>query len=212
MRILPTVPVVAILVLSACSENENPAPIDLEALLAEPGAPAAPAEVAGKLEVPPPPLSDGVFPCSQCHGKDMPANPTRRLLNPDDSTPEHGIISRNFHHDEEHRWCLDCHSADERDKLHLASGELVSFEESYRLCGQCHGDKYRDWKAGVHGRRRGQWNGQKTYLLCVHCHNPHQPGVFPHACNPDESKDCKPGIPLRPLPAPVRPDSKEVGR
>jgi hypothetical protein len=27
----------------------------------------------------------------------------------------------------------------------------------------------------VHGRRTGQWNGSKRYLLCAHCHNPHQP-------------------------------------
>ena len=44
-------------------------------------------------------------------------------------------------HDEEHRWCLDCHDADDRDLLHLASGERVPFDESYRLCGQCHGEK-----------------------------------------------------------------------
>lgn len=78
-------------------------------------------------------------------------------------------------HDEAHRWCLDCHDADNRDVLHLASGEPVPFAESYRLCGQCHGEKYRDWRAGVHGRRVGEWNGHKRYLLCAHCHNPHQP-------------------------------------
>jgi Doubled CXXCH motif (Paired_CXXCH_1) len=78
-------------------------------------------------------------------------------------------------HDEANRWCLDCHDAANRDFLHLASGERVPFEESYRLCGQCHGEKYRDWRAGVHGRRIGNWNGAKSYLLCVHCHSPHQP-------------------------------------
>jgi len=93
-------------------------------------------------------------------------------------------------HDEEHRWCLDCHNADDRDYLHLASGELVRFDESYRLCGQCHGEKYRDWRAGVHGRRTGQWNGHKTYLLCAHCHNPHQPRFAP----------------IAPMPAPIPPD------
>ena len=78
-------------------------------------------------------------------------------------------------HDEEHRWCLDCHDATDRDWLHLASGERVAFDESYRLCGQCHGEKLRDWRAGVHGRRTGEWNGHKHYLLCAHCHNPHAP-------------------------------------
>jgi len=43
-------------------------------------------------------------------------------------------------------------------------------------CGQCHGDKYRDWRAGIHGKRVGQWDGEKSYFLCVNCHNPHSPG------------------------------------
>jgi hypothetical protein len=124
-----------------------------------------------KVEVPPPPFSDGAFPCTDCHDPEIPVNTTRREL-----TMSHQEIE--LRHDEEHRWCLDCHSAEDRDKLHLASGELIEFTESYRLCGQCHGDKYRDWRAGVHGRRSGQWNGQKTYLLCVHCHDSHAP-AFP---------------------------------
>ena len=118
-------------------------------------------------EVPPPPFSEGIFPCSGCH-KGMPVNRTRRVL-----TDMHGDIV--LKHDEEHRWCLDCHDADDRDRLHLASGERISFDESYLLCGQCHGEKLRDWRAGVHGRRTGEWNGHKKYLLCANCHNPHQP-------------------------------------
>ncbi len=129
-----------------------------------------PAQAApgARIQVPPPPFSDGIFPCSECHNKDMPPNRTRREL-----TDMHADIV--LKHDETHRWCLDCHDADNRDQLHLASGEGVPFSESYRLCGQCHGEKYRDWRAGVHGRRVGQWNGQKEYLLCAHCHNPHEP-------------------------------------
>jgi hypothetical protein len=118
-------------------------------------------------EVPPPPFSDGIFPCSGCHA-DLKLNRTRRVL-----TEMHDNIT--LRHDEEHRWCLDCHDATDRDFLHLASGERVPFEESYRLCGQCHGEKLRDWRAGVHGRRTGDWNGHKRYLLCAHCHNPHTP-------------------------------------
>lgn len=128
-------------------------------------------EPLGELEVPPPPFSPGIYPCSGCHGM-MPANTTRREL-----TGFHTEIV--LKHDEEHRWCLDCHDAENRDQLHLASGEPVPFEESYRLCGQCHGEKYRDWRAGVHGRRSGQWNGHKTYLLCAHCHDPHAPRFQP---------------------------------
>jgi hypothetical protein len=131
--------------------------------------PAPPPAPAGgeRVETPPPPFSDGIFPCTGCHAG-RPVNRTRREL-----TEMHTDIV--LKHDETHRWCLDCHTPDNRDFLHLASGELVPFSESYRLCGQCHGEKYRDWRAGVHGRRVGNWNGAKGYLLCAHCHNPHQP-------------------------------------
>jgi hypothetical protein len=146
-----------------------------------PGRPAAHAvgpEAPLKVEVPPPPFSDGVFPCTECHvEKDLPTNRTRRTL-----VDAHDDIV--LEHDQEHRWCLDCHDAENRDRLHLASGEPVPFDESYRLCGQCHGEKFRDWRVGVHGRRIGQWNGAKEYLLCVHCHSPHQPRFKPLAPKP----------------------------
>jgi len=139
-----------------------------------------------RVEVPPPPFSPGIFPCSNCHEM-MPVNRERRVL-----TGFHTDIV--LRHDEENRWCLDCHDAEDRDHLHLASGAPVPFEESYRLCGQCHGEKYRDWRAGVHGRRTGDWNGRKSYLLCAHCHNPHEPHFQP----------------LKPEPAPI-PPAETVG-
>jgi hypothetical protein len=119
------------------------------------------------IQVPPPPLNEDTFPCSMCHSE-METNFERRELE-----EFHDDIV--FNHDEENRWCLDCHDAKNRDMLHTAGGQLISFEESYKLCGQCHGPKYRDWEAGIHGRRTGDWNGQKKYLLCAHCHNPHSP-------------------------------------
>jgi hypothetical protein len=118
------------------------------------------------IQVPPPPFSEDIFPCSQCHAEQEP-NPQRRQLEMHED-----IVLK---HAEQNRWCLDCHDAKNRDMLHLADGELVDFKESYRLCGQCHGPKLRDWRAGIHGRRTGSWNGQKRYLLCIHCHNPHSP-------------------------------------
>ncbi|RMG04048.1 MAG: hypothetical protein D6726_04205 [Nitrospirae bacterium] len=136
-----------------------------------------------KFVVPPPPLSEGIFPCSQCHAG-MEPNPTRRELT------FHTEISKGFNHAKEQRWCLDCHNPDDRDKLRLASGKLISFKESEYLCGQCHGTIFRDWKVGIHGKRTGYWNGRKIYRLCVHCHYPHWPRFKP----------------LKPLPPPVKPD------
>jgi hypothetical protein len=131
--------------------------------------------------VPPPPFSEDIFPCSDCHA-DMEVNETRRELDAHED-----IVLK---HAEGQRWCLDCHNPNDRDRLRLVSGELISFEESYSLCGQCHGTIFRDWKAGVHGTRTGFWNGTKQYRLCVHCHNPHSPRFQP----------------LEPLPPPIRPD------
>lgn len=116
-----------------------------------------------------PPFTDGIFPCSECHA-DLIPNPTKREL-----VDMHDDISAMFDHDKENRWCTDCHDLNNRDYLKLASGKLLDFKESYKLCGQCHGEKLRDWKVGVHGKRTGFWNGKKEYLLCVHCHNPHSP-------------------------------------
>lgn len=131
--------------------------------------------------VPAPPFSEGIFPCMDCHAS-IPPNPERREL----EGMHNDIV---LHHDEEHRWCLDCHDMNDRNQLRLASGVLVPFTESYRLCGQCHGTQYRDWRTGVHGKRTGYWDGSKRYLLCVNCHNPHHPRFAS----------------LQPLPPPVRP-------
>jgi len=121
-----------------------------------------------EIAVEAPPLTEGIFPCSDCH-VDLVPNPERRTLD------WHEEVTGIFDHDSENRWCLDCHDLNVRDSLRLASGKLLGFDESYKLCGQCHGEKLRDWKVGVHGKRTGQWNGAKHYLLCVHCHNPHAP-------------------------------------
>ena len=133
--------------------------------------------------VPPPPFSEGIFPCSDCHA-DMEPNPERREL-----VDMHDDII--LDHAEGQRWCLDCHNLDDRDKLRLVSGEVIPFTESYRLCGQCHGDKFRDWRVGIHGKRTGYLNGEKQYLLCAHCHNPHSPSFKA----------------LKPMPPPVRPEN-----
>ncbi len=131
--------------------------------------------------VPPAPFSEGIFPCSECH-KDEDVDETPRKLE-----DEHDNI--HLVHGNRDRWCFDCHNPTDRDKLRLAGGRLIDFSVSYQLCGQCHGPKLRDWRAGVHGKRTGNWNGAKQYLLCVHCHDPHAPRFAP----------------LKPEPIPKRP-------
>lgn len=165
--------------LGSCGESQAE-PLIHQHLFDEPYDPTA--EDLGKIEVEPPPFSDGVFPCTDCHDPSLPVKGTPRVL----KRAHQDIV---LHHDEQNRWCLDCHSKVNFDKLHLASGELIDFDESYRLCGQCHGDKYRDWRRGIHGRRSGNWDGEKTYLLCVNCHYSHSPAFQP----------------IKPKPAPIPP-------
>ncbi len=129
-------------------------------------------EIREEFPVPPPPLSEGIYPCSQCHAS-MELNPKKRILK-----DEHTTIR--LHHAETMRWCLDCHNPRNRDKLRLYNGEMIDFSKSYLLCGECHGNVFRDWKAGIHGKRQGYFTGGKrTYLLCVHCHDAHSPKPKP---------------------------------
>ena len=140
--------------------------------------------------VPPPLVYQGLFPCQACDRSDVRGvssglEKSNSLLDkyirkPDPKPRTLIKMHRNINlrHAKWH-WCLNCHDKDERNYLHLITGEKIPFEKSYRLCGQCHGIIYRDWKIGIHGRRVGNWNGKKLYLLCSHCHDPHSPKKLP---------------------------------
>jgi hypothetical protein len=145
------------------------------------------AEQGGTFPVPPPPITEEYWRCSKCHDEDLKQRLARRAR-PRELKGEHETIVLN--HGDKDRWCFDCHNPEDRDTLRLANGKTVEFTESYKLCGQCHGTIYRDWKAGIHGRRRGWWDGPKQYMLCAHCHDPHSPRFKKRT----------------PMGAPVRPD------
>ena len=72
-------------------------------------------------------------------------------------------------------WCLDCHHTTKRDKLVDHFGDPISFDQPQLLCGKCHGDKLRDWRDGIHGKRIGEFasDGKKRWFTCTECHNPH---------------------------------------
>jgi hypothetical protein len=136
---------------------------------------------ASKLEserefpVPLTPLPKTITPCRACHGpeKDFPVNYRRR---------EDLLVHKNvkLNHGGVRVWCLDCHNSEDRNYLlPLSDGKPIDFEHSYLLCGKCHGTKFRDWRNGIHGRRTGNWNGEKTYYRCVTCHDPHSPKFKP---------------------------------
>ncbi|WP_456405263.1 hypothetical protein [Thiolapillus sp.] len=72
-------------------------------------------------------------------------------------------------------WCLDCHHAATRTKLIDHFGNEISFNQPQVLCGKCHGQVYRRWREGIHGKRIGMWvdGGKKRWWVCTECHNPH---------------------------------------
>ncbi len=108
------------------------------------------------------------FPCvEQCHRTREP-NPTPRPLREFHS-------AKHIEHGDTTFWCNFCHNVENLDNLRLLDGRTVTFDEAYRLCGQCHGDKRRDWQMGIHGLQTGYWNGTKTRRSCTACHDPHSP-------------------------------------
>ena len=142
--------------------------------------------------LPPPPIDDEYFPCTDCHEDEL-ADPERRELDEhDDIELAHGDL-----------WCLDCHQSDQRDLLHLSDASPVHMDESWRLCTRCHAKKIPDWRAGVHGKRSGYWHGPKEYQTCVVCHDPHSPLFKP-------LKPMPPPIPAGDLRASNRAEAEEV--
>ena len=87
-------------------------------------------------------------------------------------------------HDEQHRWCLDCHDA---DGPRLAPpGERRA--DPVRGVVPALRPVPRREAAGLEGRRarapHRQLERPQEYLLCAHCHNPHQPRFRPLAPKP----------------------------
>lgn len=98
-------------------------------------------------------------------------------------------------------WCLDCHNSINRNTLIDHRGNEVSFNQPQKLCGKCHGEVYRDWRQGIHGKRIGSWEkgGKKRWWVCTECHNPHTVQVARFS-------------PIKPEPAPVLPKGmKDAG-
>jgi formate-dependent nitrite reductase cytochrome c552 subunit len=125
-------------------------------------------------------LSD--FDCYACHEKNKPPvlryDEHQNLLIPrehSDIVMGHGQQGRNNN-------CFNCHNETNLELLQTRDGRQVTFADSSKLCGSCHGPTYEDWEAGAHGRISGYWNrslGPFKRQDCVNCHNPHSPPFPP---------------------------------
>ncbi len=116
------------------------------------------------------------YPCMDCH-EDEETNLEIRELEEehDELTLEHGG---------ERFWCLTCHQPGNRNYLRSLKNNAIDFDQSYRLCGQCHFQRQKDWFFGAHGKRVGNWMGERKLYLCTECHDPHSPSIKPIKPNP----------------------------
>ena len=77
--------------------------------------------------------------------------------------------------------CFHCHNPKDMDTFQNRDGDPVEYKDVVLMCTNCHGPQYRDWLAGIHGRRSGYYDtrkGEQKTLRCIECHNPHNP-VYP---------------------------------
>jgi len=111
------------------------------------------------------------YPCDRCHPVTLGADgkPTKQLpvgLKRHEITLEvHDTLGTSD------KACLACHDDPTRDpgKLVLPDGSLVAITgDVSRVCQRCHGDKYRAWQQGVHGKREPK-------CTAAGCHDPHTP-------------------------------------
>lgn len=114
--------------------------------------------------------------CSMaCHNGEYVPYPENKLPRP--LTMHKDIVpdSMQLKHGKDAIWCLDCHHAATRTKLIDHYGNEISFNQPQKMCGKCHGQVYRSWRNGIHGKRIGMWNkgGKKRWWVCTECHNPH---------------------------------------
>ena len=141
------------------------------------------------------------YPCSDCHEDQVTNRNVRKL------SEEHEDLD--FQHGGGRFWCYDaCHNPKDMDHLVSLHGEPISYNESYKLCGQCHFQRQKDWYFGGHGKRAGSfedprevplvaseidfsdresigtWRGERVLHNCTDCHNAHSPSIKPYEPSP----------------------------
>jgi hypothetical protein len=140
------------------------------------------------------------FPCTKCHDNKFVDTRVRELQE------EHTNLE--FEHGGGRFWCYDaCHKGTDIDTLVSLRGGRISYDESYKVCGQCHFQRL-DWFFGGHGKRQGaweeqrkipvtadelkvedrnligRWGGKRAILNCTECHDAHSPSIKPFEPSP----------------------------
>lgn len=149
------------------------------------------------------------FPCTKCHDNKLVDARVRPLVE-----DHRGLL---FDHGGTRFWCYDaCHNGRDIDSLVTLRGRAVDYDAAYKLCGQCHSQREKDWLFGGHGKRAGAWNAARdipltagellvsererigtwrdarVLLNCTACHDAHSPSIKPFKPSPPPS--LRPGI------------------
>ncbi len=118
-------------------------------------------------------FANRTYPCSACHSKFRSDTTTRPALYIHRRIVlQHGMNNR----------CLNCHHPTNRDALVDDFGREIPYDQPQLVCGKCHGEVYRDWLNGAHGRTNGYWDpraGPRERRVCDECHDPHHPKFPP---------------------------------
>ena len=115
------------------------------------------------------------YPCTDCHpvtiipGTNRPSRPL-----PNDFKGHDIVLQGHDKLGKGNTACLACHDDPSRNPgmLKLADGSLIDIKgDVAQVCYRCHSAKYKEWKAGTHGKR-------KPSCVAQGCHDPHTPGAI----------------------------------
>jgi formate-dependent nitrite reductase cytochrome c552 subunit len=110
------------------------------------------------------------FKCSECHSKSIPELKATNLK----GAKAHNDIQLN-HATPDQLNCNSCHPTQNLDNLKSNLNAPIDFNQSFKVCAQCHSSQYKDWLGGAHGKRVKGWVNPRISNTCVDCHNPHNP-------------------------------------
>jgi hypothetical protein len=150
------------------------------------------------------------YPCTSCHPVTMlpgTDQPSKRL--PNGFKGHEVVLIGHQALGQGSKACQVCHDDPNRDpgKLKLADGTLIPITGDVALvCYRCHSTKYKEWKAGEHGKHQGKCTADG-------CHDPHTPQFIyaeplrPFVGNGFQFKVLSARTPFEPLarPAPAPP-------
>ncbi|BDS14764.1 cytochrome c3 family protein [Aureispira anguillae] len=111
------------------------------------------------------------YPCSNCHNEALESLKSKEQKL---GQKAHWDIQLK-HASSDVMTCTTCHSETNMDDLHSITNKKILFNNSFKVCAQCHQEEYKDWAGGAHGKRIGGWTKPIVKKTCVNCHNPHRP-------------------------------------